>query len=54
MADSLQEKPKAASGKTDDVQKFDVVVIGAGVTGRLALGTKGLAQGPGLRRRPIR
>ena len=37
MADSLQGKPAAASGMTDDVQKFDVVVIGAGVTGLYAL-----------------
>ncbi len=37
MADSVQETPAATSGKTGDVEQFDVVVIGAGVTGLYAL-----------------
>jgi cation diffusion facilitator CzcD-associated flavoprotein CzcO len=37
MADSTQEAPVNASEQTGDVEKFDVVVIGAGVTGLYAL-----------------
>ena len=37
MADSVQETQASASGKTGDVEQFDVVVIGAGVTGLYAL-----------------
>ena len=37
MARSLQENPAASTGQTDDVEHYDVVVIGAGVTGLYAL-----------------
>ena len=37
MADSLQEQPAAASAKSGDIEQYDVVVIGAGVTGLYAL-----------------
>ncbi|MEE3246731.1 MAG: FAD-dependent oxidoreductase, partial [Chloroflexota bacterium] len=37
MADSLQEQPVAASAKSGDIEQYDVVVIGAGVTGLYAL-----------------
>jgi len=37
MADSVQERPEAGTGQTDAIENFDVVVIGAGVTGLYAL-----------------
>ena len=37
MADSVQERPEAGTGRTDAIENFDVVVIGAGVTGLYAL-----------------
>ena len=37
MADSLQEQAVAASTKSGEAKRYDVVVIGAGVTGLYAL-----------------
>jgi cation diffusion facilitator CzcD-associated flavoprotein CzcO len=37
MADSPQESPAASTAQIDDVYQFDVIVIGAGVTGLYAL-----------------
>ena len=37
MAGSVQERPEAGTGQTDAIENFDVVVIGAGVTGLYAL-----------------
>jgi hypothetical protein len=37
MAGSVQERPEADTGHTDAIENFDVVVIGAGVTGLYAL-----------------
>ena len=37
MTRSLQENPAAGSGQTDEVEQYDVVIIGAGVTGLYAL-----------------
>ena len=37
MADSPQESPAASTAQIDDVDQFDVIVIGAGVTGLYAL-----------------
>ena len=37
MADSLQEQQVTASAKSGDIEQYDVVVIGAGVTGLYAL-----------------
>jgi cation diffusion facilitator CzcD-associated flavoprotein CzcO len=37
MARSIQENPAAGSGQSDDVEQYDVVIIGAGVTGLYAL-----------------
>ena len=33
MADSVQQAPVAATGSTEDIQQFDAIIIGAGLTG---------------------
>ena len=37
MVDSLQRTPDASSERTDDIEEFDAIVIGSGVTGLYSL-----------------
>ena len=37
MVDSLQRTAAAGAGQVEDVERFDVIIIGAGVTGLYSL-----------------
>ena len=37
MVDSLQRTPAAGADQVDDVERFDAIIIGAGVTGLYSL-----------------